>query len=179
MANRLTERRAGGAPRAYRRTEEHYKRRTLQNMWKNVARKKKALVDQAVLKGKEAEAARVTQLKDAESVAVRQQLSETAQALEVEKHAREMLAQDMKRSFMRGVCALNMEAMQVRCTCLLPRLHLRAALRCCFWVLLSGAVSCCSSVLLSWGALFGHRSQLHPVCGVCNTLRSAVRSTVV
>lgn len=43
------------------------------------------------------------------------QLLETRKSLAAEKQTREMLAQDMKRSFMRGVCALNLEAMQV-CT---------------------------------------------------------------
>lgn len=47
---------------------------------------------------------------------LRAQLLETQRALVAEKQGREMLAQDMKRSFMRGVCALNMEAMQVRAT---------------------------------------------------------------
>lgn len=41
------------------------------------------------------------------------QLSETRRSLVSEKQTREALAQDMKRSFMRGVCALNLEAMQV------------------------------------------------------------------
>lgn len=41
------------------------------------------------------------------------QLLETRKSLVAEKQTREMLAQDMKRSFMRGVCALNLEAMQV------------------------------------------------------------------
>jgi hypothetical protein len=44
---------------------------------------------------------------------LQQQLLETREALVAEKQTREMLAQDMKRSFMRGVCALNLEAMQV------------------------------------------------------------------
>lgn len=43
------------------------------------------------------------------------QLLETRKSLVAEKQTREMLAHDMKRSFMRGVCALNLEAMQV-CT---------------------------------------------------------------
>ena len=42
------------------------------------------------------------------------QLVETRRALVAEKQGRDMLTQDMKRSFMRGVCALNLEAMQVR-----------------------------------------------------------------
>lgn len=41
------------------------------------------------------------------------QLVEARRALVAEKQGRDMLAQDMKRSFMRGVCALNLEAMQV------------------------------------------------------------------
>lgn len=45
-----------------------------------------------------------------------QHLIETRKALVAEKQTREMLAQDMKRSFMRGVCALNLEAMQVLLT---------------------------------------------------------------
>lgn len=89
-------------------------RRTLKTMWQNVARKKKKLVDQAVQAARDEVTANVTRAKDDESAALHQQLLETKRALAVEKHAREMLAQDMKRSFMRGVCALNMEAMQVR-----------------------------------------------------------------
>lgn len=42
------------------------------------------------------------------------QLVETRRALVAEKQGRDMLTQDMKRSFMRGVCALNLEAMQAR-----------------------------------------------------------------
>jgi centrosomal protein POC5 len=49
------------------------------------------------------------------------QLLETRKALVAEKQMREMLAQDMKRSFMRGVCALNLEAMQVRSKRTRPR----------------------------------------------------------
>jgi predicted NAD-dependent protein-ADP-ribosyltransferase YbiA (DUF1768 family) len=88
-------------------------RRTLKTMWQNVARKKMKLVDQAVQAARDEVTANVTRAKDDESAALHQQLLETKRALAVEKHAREMLAQDMKRSFMRGVCALNMEAMQV------------------------------------------------------------------
>jgi hypothetical protein len=64
---------------------------------------------------------------------LQQQLVETRRALVEEKQTREMLAQDMKRSFMRGVCALNLEAMQVctrtwlppqcRVQCLVPGLR--------------------------------------------------------
>jgi predicted NAD-dependent protein-ADP-ribosyltransferase YbiA (DUF1768 family) len=104
-----------------RRTQEWYKRRTLRTLWANVACKKKKLVDQKVAAVREAVAAEVTQRKDDEAAEVRQQLLETKRALAVEKHAREMLAQDMKRSFMRGVCALNMEAMQVCAAAALAR----------------------------------------------------------
>ena len=48
-----------------------------------------------------------------EQASLRQQLAEAQYNLKVEKQGKELLAQDMKRSFMRGVCALNMEAMQV------------------------------------------------------------------
>lgn len=49
----------------------------------------------------------------ADIASLRGQLLAAQRALAAEKQGREMLAQDMKRSFMRGVCALNMEAMQV------------------------------------------------------------------
>jgi predicted N-formylglutamate amidohydrolase len=55
--------------------------------------------------------------KQADEIAVlQQQLVEARKDLVAEQQGREMLAQDMKRSFMRGVCALNMEAMQVCCS---------------------------------------------------------------
>lgn len=84
-------------------------------MWANVARKKKTRVDERVAAACAQAAAKVTQEKDEEAESLRMQLLETKRALAAEKHAREALAADMKRSFMRGVCALNMEAMQV-CT---------------------------------------------------------------
>ena len=83
-------------------------------MWANVARKKKKCVDDRVTLAKAEVAEQVTRAKDDEAAGLRQELLDTKRALEVEKQAREMLAADMKRSFMRGVCALNMEAMQVR-----------------------------------------------------------------
>lgn len=87
-------------------------RRTLRTMWANVARKKKYRVDERVAAARTQAAAAVVLEKDKEAEALRSQLLDTTRALAAEKHAREALAADMKRSFMRGVCALNMEAMQ-------------------------------------------------------------------
>ena len=78
------------------------------------ARQKKRHVDGKLATMRDETAASVAAQKDEEAAALRQQLLETRRALAAETHARELLAQDMKRSFMRGVCALNMEAMQAR-----------------------------------------------------------------
>jgi centrosomal protein POC5 len=85
----------------------------MRTWWANAARKKKREVDKKVAEASERTRMAVTVAKDDEAAELRQQLLETRRALAAEQHARELLAQDMKRSFMRGVCALNMEAMQV------------------------------------------------------------------
>jgi hypothetical protein len=96
-----------------RRIQEWYLRRSIRTWWCNAARKKKREVDKKVADASERTRITVTVAKDDEAAALRQQLLEAQRSLAAEKHARELLAQDMKRSFMRGVCALNMEAMQV------------------------------------------------------------------
>jgi hypothetical protein len=97
-----------------RRAQEWHLRHTMRTWRAHAVRKKTKLVDEKVKRAQEDVREQTVRMKDEEAAALRQQLLETKRALAVEKHAREMLAQDMKRSFMRGVCALNMEAMQVR-----------------------------------------------------------------
>lgn len=97
-----------------RRHSDWVKRHTIRTWWFNAARDMRAHVRGHMQDAAQRAAAEVAAEKDRDIAALRAQLLEARRALAAEKAAREGLHQDMKRSFMRGVCALNMEAMQVR-----------------------------------------------------------------
>lgn len=106
-------------------TVETLQRRVLKRWWFNasVYMKVQARKSLGLVKGLQDQIAQ----QQADMNSLQLQLVETRRSLVAEKQGRDMLTQDMKRSFMRGVCALNLEAMQVnqhpqrqnaRCACL-------------------------------------------------------------
>lgn len=95
----------------YRYTVETLQRRVLKRWWFNasVYMKVQARKSLGLVKGLQDQIAQ----QQADMNSLQLQLVETRRSLVAEKQGRDMLTQDMKRSFMRGVCALNLEAMQV------------------------------------------------------------------
>eukprot|EP00892_Ulva_mutabilis_P008424 jgi/Ulvmu1/5954/UM026_0076.1 len=92
-------------------TKEILQRRVLKRWWFNasVYMKVEARKGLGMVRGLQDQIAQ----QQAAMNSLQMQLVEARRALVAEKQGRDMLAQDMKRSFMRGVCALNLEAMQV------------------------------------------------------------------
>lgn len=90
---------------------EILQRRVLKRWWFNASVSMKVQARKRITLVKGLEGSIVQHQEEINSLQL--QLVETRKSLVAEKQTREALAQDMKRSFMRGVCALNLEAMQV------------------------------------------------------------------
>eukprot|EP01063_Lacrimia_lanifica_P025201 TRINITY_DN32982_c0_g1_i1.p1 TRINITY_DN32982_c0_g1~~TRINITY_DN32982_c0_g1_i1.p1 ORF type:complete len:436 (+),score=130.12 TRINITY_DN32982_c0_g1_i1:52-1359(+) len=105
---------AGNVEKYINRTSDRTAVRDAFSAWRNVALKDAWARKDSVFKQQvQTDVEQIINDKDTEIAGLRQKLAETEQRLEAETRHRGALEERLKIAFMRGVCALNLEAMNV------------------------------------------------------------------